>query len=447
MPERKRSHLTYEDRVQIEEGIREGRSARGIARRVSASPSTVTREVRANRAVRERKRRAGANVAVRCARYGSCERRGSACASCPTPLAECRHCRARQCVDSCPGFERKMCPATESWPYVCPAGCPKRAHCGYPTCSYDARSAHDAYRERLSSSRSGISLTEEELAAMDALVTPLVRQGQSFEAIWATHGDELPVGARTAYNYQAAGALSCADIELPRKVRVRPRRRAGDGSARDRVDRSGATYDDFLALPLAEQARAVEADSVCGLRSNSSDVLSLMPVATGLQLYLLKRHGDPAATVAALDAVERAVGSCDAFRAALGLILADRGVEFDDRAGMERSCLEPGRRRCRVYYCDPMESNQKSRCERNHEQLRRILPKGRSDFDRLSEADVALACSHVNSYPLARLGGRCPLELAAPLFPAGALEGLGVRRVEPDLVTLRPSLLPHAVAQ
>lgn len=94
-----------------------------------------------------------------------------------------------------------------------------------------------------------------------------------------------------------------------------------------------------------------------------------------------------------------------------------------------------------------MESNQKSRCERSHEQLRRVLPKGRGDFDRPSDADVALACSHVNSYPLARLGGRCPLELAAPLFPDGALERLGVARVEPDLVTLRPSLLPRAVTQ
>ena len=97
--ERKRSHLTYEDRCLIEEWLRDGLSARRIASRVSASPSTVTREVRANRAVRERKRRAGANVAVRCPRYRDCERRVSACASCPSPLTECRHCRARQCVD------------------------------------------------------------------------------------------------------------------------------------------------------------------------------------------------------------------------------------------------------------------------------------------------------------------------------------------------------------
>lgn len=39
-----------------------------------------------------------------------------------------------------------------------------------------------------------------------------------------------------------------------------------------------------------------------------------------------------------------------------------------------------------------MRSNHKSQAERNHEQLRCILPKGRSDFDRLSAWDVAVCC-------------------------------------------------------
>ena len=51
---------------------------------------------------------------------------------------------------------------------------------------------------------------------------------------------------------------------------------------------------------------------------------------------------------------------------------------------MERSCLVEGARRDRVFYCDAMQSSQKARAERNHERLRRILPKGRSDFDALS---------------------------------------------------------------
>lgn len=102
-------------------------------------------------------------------------------------------------------------------------------------------------------------------------------------------------------------------------------------------------------------------------------------------------------------------------------MLLDRGVEFDDWEGMERSCLEGGARRCRVFYCDAMRSDQKAEAERNHEQLRRILPEGRS--------------------------GACPFDLAAPLLPKGLLEELGIEKVDPDDVVLRPSLVPHVVAR
>ncbi|MBN2944706.1 MAG: hypothetical protein JTJ24_05405, partial [Collinsella sp.] len=119
-----------------------------------------------------------------------------------------------------------------------------------------------------------VCATEAELAAANALVVPLARQGWSFEAIWLAHGSELPFGLRTAYRYQEKGLLGVAAIEMPRKVRHLPKRRAGT-PGRPRVDRSGREYADFEALPLAERARAVQGDSVEGLESNSTDVLSL----------------------------------------------------------------------------------------------------------------------------------------------------------------------------
>ena len=148
-----------------------------------------------------------------------------------------------------------------------------------------------------------------------------------------------------------------------------------------------------------------------------------------------------------LDVAERALGSRAEFEAAFPVLLLDRGVEFDDWEGMERSCLEPGRRRCRVFYCDAMDSNQKSQAERSHQQLRRILKKGRTDFDRLSVADLAVCASHVNSYPIPSRGGRCALEPCAGRGPQVLLDELGVARVPCDEVVLRPSLMAHAVEQ
>lgn len=339
-----------------------------------------------------------------------------------------------------------MCAKTERWPYVCPEGCPKRRHCSFPKCSYRADEADASYRERLVSSREGIDVTEEGLAELDSKVTPLVRQGHSFEAICAE--EDLPVCARTLYNYQSGGALSCANVELPRKVRVKPRKKSkGKGGAGERVDRTGRKFEDFPALPIDDQARVCQGDSVCGGAHDEHDILTLMPVARKFQPCLLKGHGRASETVECLDAVERAMGSREAFERVLGIMPVDRGTEFDDWAGMERSCLEPGSRRCRVFYCDAMESNQKSACERNHEQLRRILPKGRTHMDELSAADVALCRGHVNSYPLASLGGASPIDSLGGLLTGDVLDLLGVRRIEPRDVVLRPSLVPHAVDQ
>lgn len=184
MPMSKGMHLTRENRKVIERGLYEEVSCRGIAAMIDVSPSTVSREVRQNRHVSERPRRPGAKLAVRCARYRDCEASATACKGCPTAYTSCRNCRTHSCIDTCPDYVRKMCPVTESWPYVCPSACQKRGRCGYPKCSYDAARADDTYRSRLRDSRSGAGVTADELAGMDALVTPLVRQGQSFEAIW-----------------------------------------------------------------------------------------------------------------------------------------------------------------------------------------------------------------------------------------------------------------------
>ena len=64
-------------------------------------------------------------------------------------------------------------------------------------------------------------------------------------------------------------------------------------------------------------------------------------------------------------------------------------------------------------------------------------------MDALTDADVALACSHVNSYPLASIGG-CPFGELGSLLPEGALGRLGIVRIPAERVVLRPALVPHA---
>ena len=88
---------------------------------------------------------------------------------------------------------------------------------------------------------------------------------------------------------------------------------------------------------------------------------------------------------------------------------------------------------------DPVKPGQKGACEKNHVELRKILPKG-TDFDALTQWDVSVACSHVNSYVRAGQGA-APMALASLALPANLLESLGITAVPPDDVVMRPGLL------
>lgn len=164
-----------------------------------------------------------------------------------------------------------------------------------------------------------------------------------------------------------------------------------------------------------------------------------MSRACKVQLMVLMAAKTKAATVVALDKVERAVG-LDAFRRLFGLVLTDNGVEFEDSEGIERSCTHEGKRRCRVFYCDPMQSQQKGACERAHVEIRKMLPKGRNiSFDDLDEVDVWFVGSNVNSEPRPSLMGLSPLQMlraAEPKIADALADSLGICELSYDELDL-----------
>lgn len=118
--------------------------------------------------------------------------------------------------------------------------------------------------------------------------------------------------------------------------------------------------------------------------------------------------------------------------------MADRGSEFDDIAGIEKDD------RCDVYYTDPQRPDQKGGCEKNHVELRKIIPKGTSiDKLKLDAWLVAGICSHANSSLRLAIGDACPMALAQAALPKGLLDGLGLELIAPEKVETKPSLIEH----
>ena len=100
--------------------------------------------------------------------------------------------------------------------------------------------------------------------------------------------------------------------------------------------------------------------------------------------------------------MEKRFGTYD-FQTLFEYILTDRGSEFGDPESLETGFT--GIQRTSIYYCDPMRSGQKGGLEQAHTMLRMILPK-KTNFEFLTQWDVNLIVSHINSTPRESLQGR-----------------------------------------
>ena len=161
------------------------------------------------------------------------------------------------------------------------------------------------------------------------------------------------------------------------------------------------------------------------------------------------REGAGQCVADALEGV-RAVLGADGARRAFRAVLTDNGAEFSDEAAIA-ALLGEGPGETRLFYCDPGRSDQKGACERNHVEIRKLLPKGRGlRFDRLVPADLALAMSHVNSEPRGALGFATPARAFRAMLGADAealLDAYGVEDVPLDGLDLTPGLIGRARAE
>lgn len=79
----------------------------------------------------------------------------------------------------------------------------------------------------ISEFRIGILSNEDDLARINRIISPLVRNGRSLHQIYIDHRDDLMCSEKTLYNYVDAGLFDVRNIDLPRKVKYRPRYKAG----------------------------------------------------------------------------------------------------------------------------------------------------------------------------------------------------------------------------
>lgn len=214
-------HLSLQDRIYIQNDLSKGSSFKDIARFLYKDTTTISKEVKSRRLSDWWHKGTFYNAHNFCIHRYHCKKKnacgkivlcGVKCASCPT------------CNQTCPDFEKERCNRLDRAPYVC-NGCTKLInHCMIAhKYNYNAKAADHKYRETLSDSRSGISLSRHELRLKDKVISPLIAQGQSPYQIITNH-PELDMSVRTVYTYLDMGLFTSRNIDLKRKVKFKPRK-------------------------------------------------------------------------------------------------------------------------------------------------------------------------------------------------------------------------------
>lgn len=95
--------------------------------------------------------------------------------------------------------------------------------------------------------------------------------------------------------------------------------------------------------------------------------------------------------------------------------------------------------RCRIFYCHPLCSGEKGSCEKNHEFIRYVLPKG-TVFSFLNQTKVNLMMSHINSTARPSIKGT-PYEFMQLAYGTEVIDKLQIKKIDSKEVSLLPLLV------
>ena len=329
------------------------------------------------------------------------------------------------------------CDKTDKAPFVC-NGCPNKNKCRKNKYFYYAKDANDNYRSTLVESRQGIDFENNEFRKMDKIIKEEVDKGHSFYMIVLDH-PEFDITERTLYYYQEKGYLSCKNIDLPRKVRYRKRKRIVSKNKSERKEnecRINRTYQDFIGYKEVNKVTYyTEMDTVEGIKGHSA-LLTLNFVPLNFMVaYKLKTQTISEVTDK-INELKKLLGY-ELFHKIFPVILTDNGKEFKRPDLIEDN--GPDVVKTKVFYCDSRRSDQKGSIEVTHEYIRRFIEQG-TDLDKYSDEDILLMMNHINNTKREKLNGNTPFNLMKEKIGEENIKKLGYYFIPAKDIILKPSL-------
>ena len=426
--------LSYEDRMIIAQRLQENASFGAIGKELGKDRTTISKEIK-KYSYDKKSGRPGYPYNP-CKFRATCKAKRICGTSCTHQSAyKCSLCS--ECTLHCSDFVEDVCSVKNKPPYVC-NGCSQLSKCTLLKRIYDPADAHERAHYAVSEARTGIMSNEDDIARINGIISPLVKNGQSLHQIYLAHVDELMCSEKTLYNYVDGCLFDIRNIDLPRKVKYRPRYKKPELKV-DRGCRVGRNYHDYeVYMEQHPDTAVVQMDSVIGSKGGKV-LLTIYFVNVSLMLGFLREANTSKSVIDIYDELYHRLGGQD-FRKLFPVILTDNGSEFSNPKCIENGPDGKGFQRTRIYYCNPSAPYQKAEIEVGHEFIRRILPKGRS-FDELTQADVELMMNHINSYRRKKLNGKSPYEAFSFYYGEDLAERLRCHEVAAKDINLTARLL------
>jgi IS30 family transposase len=252
--------------------------------------------------------------------------------------------------------------------------------------------------------------------------------------------NDVSFSKSSAYRHLHRGYLSVSKTDFPRVVKFKVRKQRRPDSVPKAV-RQGRTYADFCAHIEEQGIKSwVEMDTVIG-RIGGKVIQTFDFTFCNFMFGLLLDNKTAAEVTQKVRALKEDFQANNVrFGDVLPLLLTDNGGEFANvSVFINDSNGEP---ETDLFFCDPYQSSQKPKVEKNHTMFRDIVPKGES-FDHFTQETVNLIFSHVNSIKRKSLNGKTPYEMFCFVFGENIASLLGIKAIDANDVVQSPKLLKN----
>lgn len=427
MSTKKSTHLSLKQRTQIETLLNQSKKLCVIADNFNKDPVGIKREIVKHRYLVVRQ-----NAKNKCGLQATCKKT-RLCNTCSSGL--CKYCSYAKCSTLCDSFqELPDCKSIKRFPYVC-NGCQTIKDCDLPKVFYKANISQKEYKENISTHKQGPKLDAIKMKQLDAIISDGVNRGVSIEVIIETN--HLDIAASTVYRYIDQNLLTVKNIDLKRKVRYRQRYtakpKANPLNYEYLNNRRFIDYNNFI-LDKPE-LNIWQMDTLIGkIGKEENTILSLLYMKTNLQLYFKLRHNCTEEVDRVFQSIKQYLGA-DIFKETFGCLLTDNGVEFKDPLSIETDA-NTGEKLTYVFFCESRRSDQKGKCEKNHEHFRECIPKGIS-FNPYMKTDITKISNAVNNYPRKLFGYHSPYECSILHLNKKVFELNRLQQIPTDKVQLK----------